>query len=62
MPSRVAVDASLLYAKNLLNFITPQIDKESKQLKLDWEDETVVGTALTRDGKVVHPLLAGEGG
>ena len=62
VPSRVAVDASLLYAKNLLNFITPQIDKESKQLKLDWEDETVVGTVLTRDGKVVHPLLTGEGG
>ena len=58
--SRVAVDASALYAKNLLNFITPQIDKESKELALDWQDETVSGTALTRDGKVVHPLLCGK--
>ncbi len=61
VPSRVAVDASLLYAKNLLNFITPQIDPEAKALALDWEDETVTGTALTRDGKVVHPLLTEEG-
>ncbi len=60
VPSRVAVDASALYAKNLLNFITPQIDKATKELALDWQDETVSGTALTRDGKVVHPLLCGK--
>ena len=60
VPSRVAVDASALYAKNLLNFITPQVDTETKELALDWQDETVSGTALTRDGKVVHPLLCGK--
>ncbi len=58
-PSRIPVDASMLYAKNLLNFLAPQIDKDSGTLKLDWEDEVITGTALTRDGKVVHPALTG---
>jgi len=57
---RLSVDASALYARNLLNFISPQVDEESKTLKLDWEDETVTGTALTRDGAIIHPALTGE--
>ncbi len=61
VPSRVAVDASALYARNLLNFVALMIDKESKSLKIDWEDEIIAGTALTRDGKVVHPTLTGGG-
>ena len=59
MPSRLAADASPLFAKNLLNFITPLVDPESKQLKIDWEDEIITGTLVTRDGKVVHPRLTG---
>ncbi|MEX0814675.1 MAG: NAD(P) transhydrogenase subunit alpha, partial [Dongiaceae bacterium] len=62
VPSRIAVDASALYARNLLSFLTPLIDGETKALKIDWEDEIVKATALTRDGKVVHPAFAGEGG
>ena len=58
MPSRVPVDASQLYARNLLNFLTPLIDEESKELKIDWEDEIISSTLLTRDGQVVHPSLA----
>ena len=61
VPSRLAVDASALYARNLLAFLTPLIDKEAGALKIDWEDEIVKGTALTRDGKVVHPAFSGEG-
>jgi NAD(P) transhydrogenase subunit alpha len=61
MPSRTAVDSSALYARNLVNFLTPLVDKETKALKIDWDDEIVKGTALTRDGKVVHPAFAGEG-
>ena len=57
IPSRIAVDSSALYARNLLNFLTPLIDKASKSLKINWDDEIVKGTALTRDGKVVHPSL-----
>ncbi|MDH3241906.1 MAG: Re/Si-specific NAD(P)(+) transhydrogenase subunit alpha [Alphaproteobacteria bacterium] len=61
VPSRVAEDASLLYARNLLAFLTPLIDGETGTLKIDWEDEIVQGACLTRDGAVVHPLLKEEG-
>lgn len=55
IPSRLATDASALYAKNLLNFLTPLVDKETNGLKINWEDEIITGTALTRDGQVIHP-------
>lgn len=55
--SRVAVDASSLYARNLLNFLTPLV--KAGALAIDWNDEIVTGTLLTRDGKVVHPRLSG---
>jgi H+-translocating NAD(P) transhydrogenase subunit alpha len=57
VPSRIAVDASQLYAKNLLAFLGLIIDKE-KQLRIDTADEIVKATLLTRDGAVVHPQLA----
>jgi NAD(P) transhydrogenase subunit alpha len=59
VPSRLAEDASALYAKNLLNFITPLVDAESKSLSIDWEDEIIKGTLVCRDGNVVHPALGG---
>ncbi len=55
LPGRIPADASALYARNLLNFLTPLVDKESKSLKIDWEDEIVKATTLTRNGAVVHP-------
>jgi len=61
VPSRLASDASALYSKNLFNFLQPMINKETAALEMDWEDEIIKGTGLTRDGKVVHPLLT-EGG
>lgn len=61
VPSRLASDASALFAKNHLNFLTPMINKETGALQLNWEDELVTGTALTRDGSIIHPQLT-EGG
>lgn len=61
VPSRLASDSSSLYAKNLFNFLQPMINKETGALEMNWEDEIILGTGLTRDGKVVHPLLT-EGG
>jgi NAD(P) transhydrogenase subunit alpha len=55
MPSRLPVDASALYARNLLAFLTPLVGKESKALEIDWADQIVAGAALTRDGRIVHP-------
>jgi NAD(P) transhydrogenase subunit alpha len=62
MASRVAADASQLYARNLYNFLEPLIDGESGALKIDWDDEIVAGTVVTRDGRIVHPALAGKEG
>ncbi len=61
VPGRLAADASALYGRNLLNFITPLVDKETKALKIDWEDEIITGTLVTKDAKVVHPSLTGGG-
>jgi NAD(P) transhydrogenase subunit alpha len=58
LPSRIAVDSSALYARNLLAFLTPLVDKETKALKIDWDDEIVKATALTRGGRIVHPSFA----
>ncbi len=55
LPSRIADDASALYARNLFNFISPFIDGETKELKIDWEDEIVKASTLTKDGEVIHP-------
>jgi NAD(P) transhydrogenase subunit alpha len=61
VPGRLAADASMLYANNLFNFVSLLYDKESKELAIDWEDEIVQGTLVTRDGAVVHPDLKPSG-
>lgn len=57
-PARLAVDASSLYARNLFNFLSPHIDGENGNLSFDFEDETVSGVCLTRDGSIIHPMLS----
>jgi NAD(P) transhydrogenase subunit alpha len=57
MASRIPVDASLLYARNLLNFLVLLVDKEGT-LKIDRTDEIIKATLLTADGAVVNPALA----
>lgn len=57
MPSRIAADASQLYARNLLSFLSLLISKDG-QLAIDVDDEIVRATLLTRDGAVVNPALA----
>ncbi len=57
LPGELATDASALFSRNLLNFITPMVDKETKALTINLEDEVVKGTLVTRDGQIVHPSL-----
>jgi len=52
VPSSLPVDASEMYAKNLFNFLSPMI--KDGELRLNWDDEVVANSALTRDGKIVH--------
>jgi NAD(P) transhydrogenase subunit alpha len=56
-PAHIAVDASLLYARNLQAFLALLIDKE-KNLHIDTSDEIVKAALLTLDGAVVNPALA----
>ena len=55
VPGRLAATASSLYAKNLLAFLDVLIDKKTKALAVNWDDDIVKATALTRDGAIVHP-------
>ena len=55
VPGRLAASASSLYARNLFNFVELLIDKKTKALAVNWDDEIVKATALTRDGAVIHP-------
>ncbi len=57
LPGELATDASQLFSRNLLNFITPMVDKETKALRIDLADEVVKGTLVTQGGQIVHPSL-----
>jgi NAD(P) transhydrogenase subunit alpha len=56
----IAVNASSLYARNLLAFIETMIDKKEKTLAVNWDDELVKGTLIAKDGQIVHPNLAAK--
>ena len=57
LSATIPVNASSLYAKNLLAFIDLMIDKKEKTLKVDWSDDIIKGTLIAKDGKIVHPSL-----
>lgn len=57
VPGRIAATASQLYAKNLYAFVETLVDKAQKILAVNWDDELVKATALTRDGAVIHPAF-----
>lgn len=56
LPSRIAADASALYARNLLA-LTPLLTGENAAFAPKWDDEIVKAAVLTRGGQVVHPAL-----
>lgn len=58
VPGRVAASASLLYARNLFAFLETLVDKTSKTLAINREDDLVKATMLTDAGRVVHPAFA----
>ena len=57
LAGRVPVNASSLYAKNLLTFLETMIDKKEKVLAVNWADEIITGTLVAKDGRIVHPSL-----
>ena len=54
---RLSKDASSLFAKNLLNFISPHVDKKTSKFRINWDDETITGTCVSHKDKIIHPLL-----
>lgn len=58
VPGRVAASASLLYAKNLFAFLETLVDKTTKTLAINRDDDLVKATMLTDAGRVVHPAFA----
>ncbi len=62
VPSMLPVHASEMYAKNLLNFLSPMI--KDGELNLDWDDEVIRDSALTHAGEIKHAatraLVEGE--
>ena len=60
LAGRVAADASTLFARNVWNFVSPMMGEEGT-IAIDWEDELVQGTCLTRSGELVHPDFSDSG-
>ena len=54
LPATMATHASMLFSRNLLNFMTAFWDKEAKRFNLDWADDILTGCVVTHEGKVVH--------
>jgi NAD(P) transhydrogenase subunit alpha len=48
LPAMVATDASALYARNVVNFIGLLVDRKSGALAIDWNDEILKASCLTR--------------
>ncbi|UVK43236.1 Re/Si-specific NAD(P)(+) transhydrogenase subunit alpha [Mesorhizobium sp. AR07] len=59
VPGRIAASASLLYARNLFAFLETLVDKTTKTLAINRDDDLVKATMLTDGGKIVHPAFAG---
>ncbi len=56
--STISEDASALFSKNILNFLTLLIDSESKSLSIDWDDEIIQGILVTKNNEIVHKELS----
>lgn len=52
MPSRIAYDASQMYAKNIFNFLKLSI--KDKAFNLNWDDEIIKQSAVVQSGKLVN--------
>jgi NAD(P) transhydrogenase subunit alpha len=56
LPTRIAADASALYARNLSAFVALLVDKDGA-LAPELDDEILSAALVTRGGAVVHPAL-----
>ncbi|MAI06295.1 MAG: NAD(P) transhydrogenase subunit alpha [Alphaproteobacteria bacterium TMED87] len=57
MPALLSRDASSLFARNILNFINLIINKDNQSLEINWEDEIIKGTLVTRNNAITNTNL-----
>jgi NAD(P) transhydrogenase subunit alpha len=62
LPGAIPVNASSLYARNLVAFIEPMVDKKTGALAVNWDDELVKGTLIAKDGAIVNAMIAERAG
>lgn len=60
MASRIAVDTSALYARNLWTFLQTILSDDKKSLELNLQDEILSAITLMHEGDVVHTMLTSK--
>jgi len=56
LPSRVAVDASQMYSRNVAAFLA-RITGEDSEVAFNWDDQIVADACITHAGRVTHPVV-----
>jgi NAD(P) transhydrogenase subunit alpha len=55
LPSRMASLSSQLYGSTLVAFLEELLDKQTMQLRVDYEDPVVRGALVVHEGKITYP-------
>ena len=53
-PSRIALDASKFFAKNILNFVELLIEKDKKSISINRDDEIIKATLICANKTIVN--------
>ncbi|MGN6670617.1 MAG: Re/Si-specific NAD(P)(+) transhydrogenase subunit alpha [Candidatus Nucleicultricaceae bacterium] len=61
LPSRIARDASALFARNIYSLVDLIVSKGEKKVELNFEDEIISSSTLMHQGELVHPLFKTKG-
>lgn len=57
LPGTMAIDASFMYGKNMINFLKLIVDEDGS-LNLNWEDDIVAGTCVVHEGEIKNERVA----
>jgi NAD(P) transhydrogenase subunit alpha len=58
LPGCVPVHASQMYSSNVTALIEEFWDRETKALRLEFDDDIIQGCLVTHDGNIVNAKLA----
>jgi len=62
VPGRLSIDASAMYARNLVAYLTLFVDAKTRTLTTKTDDEIITASMLTREGAIIHPAFAATAG